>query len=131
MRPVAGLYDAAEARDFKRGLERTGFGDDLSRADMEAIGFFGCTDDLEDELIHALGPTAVLPGSSRSRASWRRCAGSRSNRRNRAGRSRNSCTASWAHASGRKIRYGRLLVEALNLGQVPRPLDSVLDALPT
>jgi hypothetical protein len=26
----------------------------------------------------------------------------------------------------RKIRYARLLVEALDLAQVPRPLDSVL-----
>ena len=28
--------------------------------------------------------------------------------------------------SGRKIRYARLLVEALDLAQVPRPLDRVL-----
>jgi hypothetical protein len=28
--------------------------------------------------------------------------------------------------SGRKIRYGRLLVEALDLAEVPRPLDRVL-----
>jgi hypothetical protein len=27
----------------------------------------------------------------------------------------------------RKTRYGRLLVEALDLAQVPRPLDLVLD----
>jgi hypothetical protein len=29
--------------------------------------------------------------------------------------------------SGRKVRYGRLLVEALDLTRVPRPLDGVLD----
>jgi hypothetical protein len=29
--------------------------------------------------------------------------------------------------SGRKVRYGRLLVEALDLNRVPRPLDGVLD----
>jgi hypothetical protein len=28
--------------------------------------------------------------------------------------------------SGRKIRYGRLMVEALDLSKVPRPLDLVL-----
>jgi hypothetical protein len=28
--------------------------------------------------------------------------------------------------SGRKIRYARLLVEALDLSQVPRPLDGAL-----
>jgi hypothetical protein len=29
--------------------------------------------------------------------------------------------------SGRNTRYGRLLVEALDLSAVPRPLDAVLD----
>jgi hypothetical protein len=28
--------------------------------------------------------------------------------------------------SGRKIRYGRLMVAALDVSQVPRPLDRVL-----
>jgi hypothetical protein len=28
--------------------------------------------------------------------------------------------------SGRKVRYGRLLVEALDLAAVPRPLERVL-----
>jgi hypothetical protein len=30
-------------------------------------------------------------------------------------------------ADRRKLRYARLLVEALDLVQVPRPLDGVLD----
>jgi len=29
--------------------------------------------------------------------------------------------------SGRKIHYGRVLVEALDLARVPRPLDLVLE----
>ncbi|WP_293774339.1 hypothetical protein [Sporichthya sp.] len=29
--------------------------------------------------------------------------------------------------AGRKARYARLLVEALGLGAVPRPLDAVLE----
>jgi hypothetical protein len=33
--------------------------------------------------------------------------------------------------SGRKIRYGRLLVEALDLDHVPRPLDGVLAHIST
>jgi hypothetical protein len=32
--------------------------------------------------------------------------------------------------SGRKIRYGRLLVEALDLERVPAPLDAVLRRQP-
>jgi hypothetical protein len=31
--------------------------------------------------------------------------------------------------SGRKILYARLLVEALDLERVPRPLDGVLEAV--
>jgi hypothetical protein len=32
---------------------------------------------------------------------------------------------------GRKIRYGKVLVEALDLDRIPRPLTSVLDAVTT
>jgi hypothetical protein len=56
---LAGLCDAAEERDFQRGLERAGFGANLTRADLEALGFFTCVADLEDELIRALGVAAV------------------------------------------------------------------------
>ena len=37
---VAGMCDAAEEGDFLRGLERAGLGSNLSREDMEALGFF-------------------------------------------------------------------------------------------
>src|SRR2546423_3341537 len=61
-RKLAGLYDAAEERDVRRGLERAGFGHDLTRADIEHLGFFVCTADLEDELIRALGAASVETG---------------------------------------------------------------------
>jgi hypothetical protein len=57
---LAGLYDAAEEPDFRRGLERAGLGSWLSRADMERLGFHACVEDLEDELIRALGADAVM-----------------------------------------------------------------------
>ncbi len=44
---------------MRRGLERAGLGADLTRAEMEALGFFVCVEDLEDELIRALGTVAV------------------------------------------------------------------------
>jgi hypothetical protein len=52
--PLAGLYDAAEEREFGRAL-----GSDLGRADLEQLGFFVCEPDLEGELIRALGTSAV------------------------------------------------------------------------
>ena len=44
---------------MRRGLERAGLGADLTRPEMEALGFFVCVEDLEDELIRALGTDAV------------------------------------------------------------------------
>src|SRR4029079_12020284 len=47
----AGLCDAGEEQDFRRGLERAGLGPRAGRAGLERQGFFVCVDDLEDELI--------------------------------------------------------------------------------
>ena len=56
---LAGLCDAGEEREFRRGLERAGLGADLTRADMESLGFYVCELDLEDELVRALGAPLV------------------------------------------------------------------------
>src|SRR5262249_5208884 len=56
---LAGLCDAGEEREFRRGLERAGLGSHLTRADMERLGFYVCDAGLEDELIRALGAAAV------------------------------------------------------------------------
>jgi hypothetical protein len=122
---LAGLCDAAEEGDFQRGLEQAGLGSDLSRADMERLGFYVCVADLEDELIRALGTTAVERvveaqgdlGSFRTlqrQPAWRGKADGEQLRR------------FLGTYTGRKINYARLLVDALNLAHVPRPLDGVL-----
>ena len=122
---LAGLYDAGEERDFRRGLERAGLGAELTRAEMERLGFFVCVGDLEDELIRALGVTVVEAvveaqgdlGSFRSlqrQPPWRDRPTEDQLRR------------FFGSGSGRKIRYARVLVEALDLNKVPRPLDGVL-----
>src|SRR5437588_8937832 len=56
---LAGLCDAAEEGEFRRGLERAGLGSNLTRDDMERLGFHVCVADLEDELIRALGAASV------------------------------------------------------------------------
>src|SRR6266540_2004904 len=56
---LAGLCDAAEEGDFQRGLERAGLGSNLTRTDMERLGFYVCVADLEDELIRSLGAASV------------------------------------------------------------------------
>ena len=122
---LAGLCDAGEEEVFRRSLERAGFGSHLTRLEMERLGFHVCVTDLEDELIRALGPArveAVLDsqgdlGSFRTfqkQPAWR-------------GRSVEAQLRRFmGSADRRKLRYARLLVEALDLGEVPRPLDGVL-----
>ena len=122
---LAGLCDIAEEDEFRRGLERAGFGSQLTRPDMEALGFYVCIADLEDELIRALGTASVERvvdaqgdlGSFRTlqrQPAWR-------------GRPRHEQLRRFMGSGGRrKIRYAHLLVEALDLGQVPRPLELVL-----
>ena len=122
---VAGLCDAGEEADFRRALERAGIGSDLDRAGMEALGFYVCEADLEDELIRAVGVDAVEriaeeQGDLRAfrtlqkQAAWQ-------------GRDVRDQLRRWLGSGGRrKIRYARLLVDALDPARVPRPLDGVL-----
>ena len=122
---LAGLCDAAEEGEFRRGLARAGLGSHATRDELERLGFYVCVADLEDELIRALGATAVEEvveaqgelGSFRTlqkQAAWR-------------GRPTDKQLRRFMGSGGRrKIRYARLLVETLDLTQVPRPLDLVL-----
>ena len=122
---LAGLYDAPEQQQLASALRRAGMTVGDSKDDLEAIGFFACDLDLEDELIRALGASAVerlfdgqgeldsfrvfqsqpAQRGRRTEAHLRRFIGTR---------------------SGRKIRYGTLLVAALSLDRVPQSLDNVL-----
>jgi hypothetical protein len=122
---LAGLCDAGEELEFRRALERAGLGSDLDRAGLERLGFFVCEADLEDELIRALGVAAVervvdAEGelnafrTLQKQPAWR-------------GRPTDEQLRRFIGThSGRKFRYARLLVEALELDRVPRPLDRVL-----
>lgn len=122
---LAGLCDAGEERHLRRALARTGLGTNLTRADMERLGFYVCVEDLEDELIRALGAASVEQvienqgelGSFRTfqkQPEWR-------------GRTLEEQLRRFLGThSGRKALYARLLVEALDLSNVPRPLDRLL-----
>jgi hypothetical protein len=123
---LAGLCDAGEERAFRRRLTRAGLGDDLTRARMEQLGFFVCDLDLEDELIRALGVDAV----ERVIEQQGELASLRIMQRQPAQRGRTAeqqLRRFIGTRSGRKIRYGQLLVEALAPDQVPAPLVGVLD----
>jgi hypothetical protein len=125
---LAGLCDVAEEDYFGRVLQRAGIGACGSRAALEALGFFVCTADLEDELIRALGTGAVeqiieAQGELRSLRTLQRQPAQRGRpapdqlRRFMSGR------------SGNKYRYARLMADAVDLIRVPQPLDGVLAQL--
>jgi len=122
---LAGLCDAAEEGDFQRGLERAGLGSNLTRADMERLGFYVCVADLEDELIRSLGAAATeqvvaARGELESFRTFQKQPAWR-------GRSKEEqLRRFFGTHSGRKIESAALLVDALDLTRVPRPLDGVL-----
>jgi hypothetical protein len=122
---LAGLCDAKEERDFQRGLERAGLGSNLTRNDLERLGFYVCDEDLEAELIRALGVESVERvvetqgdlGSFRTlqkQPEWR------------GRRTEEQLRRFMGSGGSRKVRYAKLLVDALDLDAVPRPLDRVL-----
>lgn len=122
---LAGLCDRAELGDYQRGLEMAGLGASPSLEAMESLGFFVCVEDLEDELIRALGVGRVelvieaegdLPSFRRfqSQPAWRERTLESQLRR------------FMGTKSGRKARYAGLLADAVDLERVPRPLERVL-----
>jgi hypothetical protein len=122
---IAGMCDAAEEHYVRRGLAAAGFGTAQNRTEMEELGFFVCEQDLEDELIRASGRVAIEAlldsqgdlGSFqtlRQQPAWRREGFEAQLRR-------------WLGAGARrKLRYARLLVLALPLDRMPRPLTALL-----
>jgi hypothetical protein len=122
---LAGLCDAGEEGDFRRGLERAGLGANLSRAEMERLGFFVCVEDLEDELFRSVGAATVervieANGELSSFRTFQKQLAKRG-----------STYEEQLHGFmwNRKLRYATLLVEALDLTRVPRPLAGVLAAV--
>jgi hypothetical protein len=121
----AGLCDAAEERVFRRALERAGLGPAQGRDDMERLGFYVCTEDLEDELIRSLGSDVVerIVDGQGELTSFRTF--------QRQPAQQGKTTAQQLRRfmgtrAGRKIHYARVLVEALDPAGVPRPLDRLL-----
>ncbi|MEU7556018.1 TOPRIM nucleotidyl transferase/hydrolase domain-containing protein [Streptomyces sp. NPDC044571] len=116
---LAGLCDEREQPFYDRGLNR-------ARAPHQ--GFFVCVADLEDELIRALGTAAVeeIVRAEGDLRAWQTFLCQPAHQ----GRPRQQQLRRFLGTKkGRKIRYGRLLVEALGPGQVPAPLDDLLASL--
>jgi hypothetical protein len=125
---LAGLCDAGEEGIVRRGLAVAGVGAPRNRADMERMGFHVCVEDLEDELIRAVGATRIeeLFDSQGDLGSFRTL------QRQPAWRGRDTedqMRRFFGAGYARKLRYARLLTEAADPARVPRPLDAVLAAV--
>ncbi len=128
-RRLAGLCDLGEEAIFRRGLAAARVGSPETRADMERLGFYVCVSDLEDELIRALGTSAVEEvfashGDLRSfrlfqsQPAWR-------------GREPAAQLHRFIRSSSvRNLRYARLLVEAaVGRETLPWPLEALLSSV--
>ena len=113
---IAGLYDVGEERHFLRAL---GCND---RGELERVGFFACAQDLEDELTRAVGPD----GMERVLAEQGELRAFRTYQKQPAHRARPLEEQLHGFMWNRKQTYAVLLVEALDLTRIPRPLDRVL-----
>lgn len=117
---LAGLCDAGDQDDFRLAVERAGLGSELGRA-----GFYVCDADLEDELIRCLGAARV----ERIVEAEGELGRFRTFQKQPAQRARSieaQLRRFMGTRGGRKIQYAPVLVGALDLDRVPRPLDGVL-----
>ncbi|HWC79502.1 MAG TPA: TOPRIM nucleotidyl transferase/hydrolase domain-containing protein [Pseudonocardiaceae bacterium] len=125
---LAGLCDAGEERVLQRGLATAGVGTPGSRAELARLGFFVCVEDLEDELIRAAGPSRVLDVF----AAHGNLGAFRTIQRQPAWQGRDE-TAQLRRFLGagarRKLRYARLLTEAIEPDRLPEPLVALLTAV--
>jgi hypothetical protein len=126
---LTGLYDAAEERFVRGGLERGGLVPGPGREGLAELGFHCCERDLEDELIRVLGVPAVL-AVVEAQGDLAHLRGLQQQPAQRDRRPEEQLHRFLGSGSGRKVRYGRLLVEALGDTPAPTPLERVLaDAL--
>ena len=111
---VAGMCDAGEEAEFRRAFDG-----------VKTLGYTVCVADLEDELIRALGPEVVkgvldANGDLRPFRTMQKQPGWR-------GRpTEDQLRRFIGSGARRKLRYAAFLVDALDLDNVPPPLDDVL-----
>lgn len=115
-----GMYDVADQLHVRRAL--AGAGVPIAAHDsLGSFGFFACVDDLEDELIRALGAEAVerVLEAQAELDSFRRFQAMPQHRRTPVHQQLRRFLGTRAT---RKIRSAQRLVEALDLARLPGPL---------
>ncbi|MEU7314242.1 TOPRIM nucleotidyl transferase/hydrolase domain-containing protein [Streptomyces sp. NPDC007083] len=116
---LTGLCDEAERRYYARGWERAG---------AAPQDFFVCAADLEDELIRTLG-TARVAQLVRAQGEERALRTFLHQPAQQGRTPQQQLRRFLGTKKGRKIQYGRVLVEALAPDRVPAPLADLLAVL--
>jgi hypothetical protein len=122
---LSGLCDVGEQSVLRRALASSGLVPAGTRFEMERVGFFICVEDLEDELIRAIGPLRVTEliesqgdlgsfGSLQRQPEWRGQPLAPQLRR------------FLGSGATRKLRYARLFSESVDLARLPQPLEALL-----
>jgi len=126
-----GLYDGAERRYVQRVLHGLGMLDEIGQpgvsgmAALEALGFFGCERDLEDEVIRAAGAELVLEAlDARERARFHRFQRQPAQRVRRIEEQLHRFAGT---AAGRKSRFAADVIDAVPLERTPATLNRLLD----
>jgi hypothetical protein len=124
---LAGLCDIGEENVVRSALASVGVGSPVTRADMDRLGFYVCVEDLEDELIRAIGAAQVeeLIDSQGDLGSFRSLQRQPEWRGRPTGAQLRRFLGSGAK---RKLRYARLLAGAVDLNRLPHPLEAVTRA---
>ena len=114
---------------MRGGLERGGLTPGPGREGLADSGFHCCDRDLEDELIRALG-VARMSAVVEAQGELDSFRVLQQQPAQRGRRTEDHLHRFLGAGSGRKVRYGRLLVQALADDEVPAPLARLLvDAL--
>lgn len=122
---VTGLCDAGEEDIVRRGLALSGFGHPQNRAEMEALGFFVCVKDLEDELIRASGRHAIetLLASQGDLAAFQTLQQQPAWHQ----QGFDAQMHRWLRAGARRnLRYARLLIDVIDSARIPHPLEALM-----
>jgi len=124
---LVGLYDLPEERHFLRAISAS-VTPATGEFDARGLGFYACSEDLEDELIRALGPDMVeqIIAAEGEIDAFRRFQVQPAQR----GRSVDAHLRRFMGTRARrKIRYGTLLAAAVDLRSIPTPLSQLLRCL--
>lgn len=122
---LAGLCDVSDEARWSKALGDHGFGKPLDRAAMAKVGFFVCDKDLENVLITTLGTDQTLQviAAQGDKAAFEAF----SKEPAHSGKSLHEQLHDFIHA--RNVIYAALLVDALDLANVPPPLEGVVDEI--